>query len=148
MIIWQFLLVFARNLTIFELEIWLFLLDIWLFSGDNGVEISKQWGSGYPGDPVTKKFLRDNLDPIFGFPSIVRLSWKTAENLIDEKGIQMEFEEEEPEEDPSLAKNPSIKNFLVQSATKENRNPKSSRCKFVRDRNIESATMTSFLSRP
>ena len=50
--------------------------------GEEGVEISKEWGSGYPADPVTKKFLRENMDEVFGFPSIVRLSWKTAENLI------------------------------------------------------------------
>ena len=54
--------------------------------GEEGIEISKEWGSGYPADPVTKKFLRENMDEVFGFPSIVRLSWKTAENLIEEKG--------------------------------------------------------------
>ena len=51
-------------------------LKDWVFSesqGDAGIEISNQWGSGYPADPVTKKFLRENLDEIFGFPSIVRL---------------------------------------------------------------------------
>ena len=98
---------------------------------------------------MTKKFLRDNFDDVFGFPSIVRLSWKTAENLVEEKGIGMEFEEVEPEEDPTVAKNPSIKAFFAQNTVgKENRNPKSSRCKLVRDRNIESLTMASFLSYP
>lgn len=115
--------------------------------GEEGVEISKEWGSGYPADPVTKKFLRENIDEVFGFPSIVRLSWKTAENLIEEKGIKMEFEEVEPEEDPTVTKNPSIKAFFAQNTmSKENKNPKSSRCKFVKDRNIESMTMASFLS--
>lgn len=125
-------------------------LKDWTFSesqGDEGIEISKEWGSGYPADPVTKKFLRDNLDEVFGFPSIVRLSWKTAENLVEEKGIAMEFEEVEPEEDPALTKNPSIKAFFAQNTcSKENKNPKSSLCKFVKDRNIESMTMSSFLS--
>merc|ERR1711997_455035 len=125
-------------------------LKDWAFSesqGDSGIEISNQWGSGYPADPVTKKFLRENLDEVFGFPSIVRLSWKTAETLVEEKGIKMEFEEVEPEEDPEVAKNPSIKAFFAQNTTsKENKNPKSSRCKFVKDRNIESMTMASFLS--
>ena len=40
-------------------------LKDWEFSesrGEEGVEISKEWGSGYPADPVTKKFLRENID--------------------------------------------------------------------------------------
>lgn len=100
---------------------------------------------------MTKKFLRENLDEVFGFPSIVRLSWKTAENLMEEKGISMEFEEVEPEEDPTVTKNPSIKNFFAQNtmSNKENlRSGKSTRCKLVKDRNIESMTMASFLSPP
>ncbi len=126
-------------------------LKSWKFpeaEGDQPVEISKEWGSGYPGDPVTKKFLLDNLDEVFGFPSIVRLSWKTAEKIVEEKGVSMEFEEVEPEEDPSVAKNPSIKAFFAQSTcvSKENKNPKSSRCKLARDRNIESVTLSSFLT--
>lgn len=126
----------------------------WIFpesQGDNGIKITKQWGSGYPGDAVTKKFLRDNLDPVFGFPSIVRFSWKTAETLMVDKGVPVEFEEVEPEEDPTVTKNPSIKQFFVQnptSSSKENKSPASNRCKFVKDRNIENMTLSSFLSRP
>ena len=52
----------------------------------------QEWGSGYPGDPVTKKFLRDNLDPVFGYPTIVRFSWSTAEKLLNEKGVKVMFE--------------------------------------------------------
>jgi len=125
-------------------------LKDWKFPESHGsdkVEISNEWGSGYPADPVTKKFLRDNFDDVFGFPSIVRLSWKTAENIVEEKGIKMEFEEVEPEEDPAVAKNPSIKAFFVpNTSSKENKNPKSTKCKLVRDRNIESMTMASFMT--
>ncbi|CAB4065152.1 RNASEH2A [Lepeophtheirus salmonis] len=71
------------------------------------------WGSGYPGDPVTKKFLADNIHPVFGFPSIVRSSWKTADNLCQTKAIQMKFEEIDPEEDVILKNNPSVKNYFV-----------------------------------
>ena len=42
-------------------------LKDWVFNeskGEDGIEISNEWGSGYPGDPVTKKFLRDNLDEV------------------------------------------------------------------------------------
>ena len=126
-------------------------LKSWIFpesGGDNNLEISSEWGSGYPGDAVTKKFLRDNLDQVFGFPSIVRFSWKTAETIIEEKGVKIEFEEVEPEEDPSVANNPSIKQFFTLSTNKENKNPKSGRCKLVKDRNIENVTLASFLSRP
>ena len=56
-------------------------------------EFTSKWGSGYPGDAVTKKFLQENLSDLFGFPSIVRFSWKTAENVLEEKGIKVEFEE-------------------------------------------------------
>ena len=110
--------------------------------------MSKEWGSGYPGDAVTKKFLRDNFDSFFGFPSIVRFSWKTAETILEEKGVKVEFEEVEPEEDPALKKNPSIKQFFSKSVTsngKENSNPQSGRCKFVKDRNIDGMSMSGFL---
>ena len=56
-------------------------------------EFTSKWGSGYPGDAVTKKFLQENLNDLFGFPSIVRFSWKTAENILEEKGIKVQFEE-------------------------------------------------------
>nr|XP_026694301.1 ribonuclease H2 subunit A-like isoform X2 [Ciona intestinalis] len=36
-----------------------------------------KYGSGYPADPVTKVWLRNNVDRIFGFPSFVRFSWST-----------------------------------------------------------------------
>ena len=74
-------------------------MKTWIFPENQGdCEITSEWGSGYPGDAVTKKFLRDNLDPVFGFPSIVRFSWKTAETLIEDKCVKVEFEEVDPEE--------------------------------------------------
>ena len=85
-----------------------FFKPLLTFSSTNGfifvaknstkVEIFYHSIAGYPGDAVTKKFLRDNLDPVFGFPSIVRFSWKTAETLIEDKCVKMEFEEVDPEE--------------------------------------------------
>ena len=61
-------------------------LKEWTFL--EGSDISGPWGSGYPGDPVTKKFLQEQIHPIFGFPGIVRFSWKTAEKILDEKCIR------------------------------------------------------------
>lgn len=35
-------------------------------------EISCVYGSGYPGDPSTKSWLRGNIDKVFGFPGMDR----------------------------------------------------------------------------
>ena len=42
-------------------------------------------------DPATKRFLEANFDPVFGFPSFVRFSWSTAANIIDTKGVQVNW---------------------------------------------------------
>ena len=86
-------------------------LKQWKF--DEG-DISGPWGSGYPGDPVTKRFLQDQIHPIFGFPGIVRFSWKTAEKILTEKCVKVEFEEVEPEEEEN--KNPSVSQYFVKVA--------------------------------
>jgi ribonuclease H2 subunit A len=69
-------------------------LKVWTFR--EGIEVpSDGFGSGYPGDPVTKRFLK-NFEPLFGYPRIVRFSWSTASNALDENNAyNVEFEEEE-----------------------------------------------------
>ena len=42
-------------------------------------------------DPLTKKFLQDVIDPVFGFPKLVRFSWSTAEKIISERGVPVEW---------------------------------------------------------
>ncbi|KAJ1610259.1 hypothetical protein OJ253_1285 [Cryptosporidium canis] len=56
---------------------------------------SFEQGSGYPGDPKTKEFLRQVFDPVFGFPSIVRFSWSTASEIIDKRGYSVMWGGEE-----------------------------------------------------
>ena len=63
------------------------MLKAWKFPA--GEQAEGPWGSGYPADPVTKKFLQSQFHPVFGFPSLVRFSWKTAEKIIEEKGIKV-----------------------------------------------------------
>ncbi|CAO1331133.1 unnamed protein product [Diamesa tonsa] len=78
-------------------------LKVWKFREDIEVP-SDGFGSGYPGDPVTKKFLH-NFEPVFGFPRIVRFSWSTADNALAGKAFDIEFEEQDVEnpDKPSYA---------------------------------------------
>ncbi|XP_047522406.1 ribonuclease H2 subunit A isoform X1 [Pieris napi] len=67
-------------------------LKVWQFR--EGLDLDyTQFGSGYPGDPLTKKFIRDQIDPVFGYPLLVRFSWSTAELMLQEKAITCTFEE-------------------------------------------------------
>ena len=36
---------------------------------------------------------QENFHPVFGFPGIVRFSWKTAEKILEEKGVLVAWEE-------------------------------------------------------
>jgi ribonuclease H2 subunit A len=42
----------------------------WTFAEQ--VSHDKVWGSGYPGDPKSKAWLEKHLEPVFGFPNVVR----------------------------------------------------------------------------
>ena len=42
-------------------------------------------------DPQTKQWLERNLDPVFGFPAIVRFSWATCAQLLEQKAVPFEW---------------------------------------------------------
>ena len=42
-------------------------------------------GSGYPSDPATQRWLREHLDPVYGFlDREVRFSWETVQRMVRE----------------------------------------------------------------
>jgi len=84
-------------------------LRAWRFP--EGLDV-KAWGSGYPADPVTKNFLQSSLDPVFGFPGLVRFSWSTAAKIMDSKGVPVSWAEEE-EEETQDENTPSVLQFFA-----------------------------------
>lgn len=63
------------------------VLRDWQFD-EPGLELrNRDFGSGYPGDPATKQWLRENLDSVFGFPSFIRFSWSTCKLLLENEGV-------------------------------------------------------------
>ncbi|THD25566.1 Ribonuclease HII [Fasciola hepatica] len=87
------------------------LLQMW-FAKD-GDTVKTPLGSGYPGDPLTKSYLESCLDPIFGFPSIVRASWSTATTLMDRHGVKITWEDDENPEQAAEAKRLARKRDLA-----------------------------------
>lgn len=55
---------------------------------DNVAEfIGKNWGSGYPSDPNTSKWLNSNVDKAFGWNhGLIRFLWQTAKDALERHG--------------------------------------------------------------
>lgn len=69
----------------------------WTFRENlQGVNISREFGSGYPADPNTVKWMKENQDKVFGFVDFVRFSWKTIENLMEQNCVKVDYPEENP----------------------------------------------------
>jgi ribonuclease H2 subunit A len=48
-------------------------------------EVKVAWGSGYPSDARTSTWLKQNMDPLFGWGNETRFSWGTAKELLEGK---------------------------------------------------------------
>lgn len=55
-------------------------------------------------DPNTKKFLRLSVEPVFGFCSLVRSSWKTASSIVEKRCVPDSWEDDEEEGKPQSKK--------------------------------------------
>lgn len=69
-------------------------------------------GSGYPADPKTKNFMSSTLDPVFGFSGLVRFSWSTASNILDNRAYPVTWEDDGDEEEGKNKKTPSVSQYF------------------------------------
>ena len=58
------------------------ILDAWQCD-DPRICKDRNWGCGYPSDKDTVRWTKENLDPIFGWPDIVRFSWGPSKEVLD-----------------------------------------------------------------
>jgi hypothetical protein len=61
-------------------------LDAWQWQYSETLlrsDVTKDYGSGYPSDPICKKWLAGTLDPVFGYPDVVRFSWGPTKTLLE-----------------------------------------------------------------
>jgi len=65
----------------------------WKFAEDK--EFPLEYGSGYPNDPKTKQWLRNILDPVFGYPQLVRFSWSTCATILDNSAFAVKWQDDD-----------------------------------------------------
>eukprot|EP00731_Ephydatia_muelleri_P036915 Em0354g2a len=94
-------------------------LKEWRFV-ERGVEISADFGSGYPADPATKRWLQESLDPLFGYPSLVRFSWATCTTILDNKAHAVKWPDDDDSQ-PMVAGCAKISQYFKQSTADSNR---------------------------
>jgi len=71
-----------------------FCIEGWNFEEserDPAVSWSKALGSGYPSDPNTQAWLKGALDPVFGYPKIVRFSWATVKVILENSAHKVKW---------------------------------------------------------
>jgi ribonuclease H2 subunit A len=59
---------------------------------EEGAEVKVVWGSGYPSDARTTTWLKQNMDPVFGWGNECRFSWGTAKELLEGKKAAVTFD--------------------------------------------------------
>ena len=71
------------------------------YAAEKGVEgaVGDGWGSGYPSDARCVTWLTGNMDPLFGWGSECRFSWKTAEEMLEAKGSGIKIQWPTPNDD-------------------------------------------------
>ncbi|KAI9318039.1 ribonuclease HII [Dichotomocladium elegans] len=110
------------------------ILQLWIWNepGLDG-KIPLEFGSGYPSDPNTVRWLNENEDPFFGFPNLIRFSWKTISTRIDDTRL-VEWSEDEDDEGRVTKKRKQIVDLFKPVAVK----PKYMRSRLCKAYSLES----------
>ncbi|XP_052185036.1 ribonuclease H2 subunit A [Diospyros lotus] len=105
----------------------------------------RNFGSGYPGDPETKAWLRHHVHPIFGFPTLVRFSWGTCTSYFKDI-VEVLWESDKMDEDGSSTSTRGSKRQMklasigftgVKRKSEEIESSGKGRCKFFQARKLE-----------
>lgn len=106
----------------------------------------RNFGSGYPGDPETKAWLKQHKHSVFGFPSLVRFSWGTCTPYFKDI-VEVLWESDKMDEDGSGSSNGKrqlkLSNVGVTTSKRKSEEIESSgkgRCKFFQARKLEQLT--------
>ncbi|CAK9296047.1 unnamed protein product [Gordionus sp. m RMFG-2023] len=94
------------------------IIQQWKFFEDN-LQLSVtplQYGSGYPSDPLTKNYMKNNPDVVFGYPTFVRFSWSTAMNILNSHLLCCKIMEDTEEDDNNI--NEKKRSKVVHSNTR------------------------------
>lgn len=67
------------------------VLGSWVYKEDGLSSQSTEFGSGYPSDPKTKAWMQANVDKVFGFPSVVRFSWKPCQRIMEKSAVKVNW---------------------------------------------------------
>ncbi|KAJ7974882.1 Ribonuclease [Quillaja saponaria] len=106
----------------------------------------RNFGSGYPGDPQTKSWLKDHKHSVFGFPTLVRFSWGTC-NPYFKDSVEVLWESDKMDEDGSGSsrgkRQLKLSNVGFTTSKKKSEEIESSgkgRCRFFEARKLEQVT--------
>ncbi|XP_060000923.1 ribonuclease H2 subunit A isoform X3 [Lagenorhynchus albirostris] len=93
-------------------------------------DLDTDYGSGYPNDPKTKAWLREHVDPVFGFPQFVRFSWRTAQSILEKEAEDVTWEDSQTGDQEGLRR---IKSYFSPRPRLPHR--------YFQERGLESATI-------
>ncbi|KAL8760633.1 MAG: hypothetical protein Q9184_003193 [Pyrenodesmia sp. 2 TL-2023] len=89
-------------------------------SSENPQSSAAAWGSGYPSDAKAVTWLKQNMDPLFGWGNECRFSWRTAKDMLEANGNGIEATWPDLNDDPHVMR---LTDFYVTALAKGDDEP-------------------------